>query len=84
MKDMPSSLPPNLTISAVSKSVILNSNHSEYHISITILQIFRREDPADAVVMHPKNFGKRLEDLEDGRLINGWLWFDIFFALDSS
>ncbi|XP_039247667.2 porphobilinogen deaminase-like [Styela clava] len=47
MKDMPSTLPPNLTISAVSKRV----------------------DPHDAVVMHPKHKGKRLDDLDDGSVI---------------
>ncbi|CAK8692383.1 porphobilinogen deaminase-like [Clavelina lepadiformis] len=47
LKDMPSTLPPNLTISAVSK----------------------REDPRDAVIMHPNNKGKTLSDLEAGSTI---------------
>uniref|UniRef100_H2ZDA3 hydroxymethylbilane synthase n=1 Tax=Ciona savignyi TaxID=51511 RepID=H2ZDA3_CIOSA len=47
LKDMPSTLPNNLTISAVS----------------------RREDPRDAVIMHPANYGKRLEDLPTGSVI---------------
>ncbi|XP_078491116.1 porphobilinogen deaminase [Ciona intestinalis] len=47
LKDMPSTLPPNLTISAVS----------------------RREDPRDAVIMHPDNVGKRLEDLPPGSIV---------------
>ena len=47
LKDMPSTLPQGLTISAVSK----------------------RECPFDAVVMHPRNHGKKLADLEPGSLV---------------
>lgn len=47
LKDMPSTLPPNLTISAVSK----------------------REDPRDAVLMHPRNKGKYLCDLPAGAVV---------------
>lgn len=40
-------------------------------MSFTIILIYlRREDPNDAVVMHPKYAEKRLEDLPDGRLVS--------------
>lgn len=29
--------------------------------------LFRRDSPYDAVVMHPSNAGKKLEDLPEGR-----------------
>nr|CAB3253354.1 porphobilinogen deaminase [Phallusia mammillata] len=47
LKDMPSTLPTNLTISAVSK----------------------REDPRDAVIMHPTNKGKTLKELSTGSVV---------------
>lgn len=32
-----------------------------------IFFLFRRDSPYDAVVMHPSNAGKKLEDLPEGR-----------------
>lgn len=37
-------------------------------VSISIFfSLFRRDSPYDAVVMHPSNAGKKLEDLPEGR-----------------
>lgn len=42
--------------------------------------VYRRDSPYDAIVMHPSNKGKHLEDLPDGRYGESWHLCCLFFT----
>lgn len=70
LKDLPTSLPPGFTIGAVLKWDLCSTplHFFEFLVFPNVIScFFRRENPHDAVVLHPKNAGKTLDALPASR-----------------
>ena len=40
-----------------------------FQTEVYTIIFYRRDSPYDAVVMHPKHKGKKIQDLDDGRFV---------------